>query len=176
MNPNDPNDPNNPWSNNPYSPGQQGQNPNQPNWNQNQQNQQNWNQNQQNWNPHSGGLNQGQYPPPPPPPNPFFQNPFFGGQSTLPNAQAILVLGICSVVFSFCYGFLGVILGVIALVLGNKANEQYLQNPGMYTEASYSNVKAGRICGIVGLSLGALILIIVIFAIATVSRGFGGFY
>lgn len=85
----------------------------------------------------------------------------FGGQN-LPNSTAVLVLGIISIVACFCYGIIGIILAIIALVLASKANTLYQQNPGMYTEASFKNLKAGKICAIVGLCLSALYFIFII--------------
>ena len=38
----------------------------------------------------------------------------------LPNATAVLVLGILSIVTCCCYGVVGLILGIIALVLAKK--------------------------------------------------------
>ena len=50
--------------------------------------------------------------------NPQFQQQFSQpfGQQQLPNATAVLVLGIISIVGCFCYGIIGLILGIIALV------------------------------------------------------------
>ncbi|MBL7887985.1 MAG: hypothetical protein JNL24_00440 [Bacteroidia bacterium] len=73
-----------------------------------------------------------------------------------------MVLGIISIVACFCYGIIGIILGIIALVLASKANTLYQQNPGMYTEASFKNLKAGKVCAIIGLCLSALYLIFII--------------
>ncbi|HEX8514780.1 MAG TPA: CCC motif membrane protein [Bacteroidia bacterium] len=84
------------------------------------------------------------------------------GQQVLPNSTAVLVLGIISIVGCFCYGIIGVVLGIIALVLASKAGALYQQNPGMYSEATYKNMKAGKICAIVGLSLSALYLVCII--------------
>jgi hypothetical protein len=86
----------------------------------------------------------------------------------LPNATASLVLGILSIVVCF-------ICGIIALVLANKDIRLYKNNPGLYSEASYSNVKAGRTCAIIGIALqgvGLLIYILVIaFVISSASTG-----
>lgn len=91
----------------------------------------------------------------------------FETQRPLPNATAVLVLGILSIVTCFCYGILGLILGIIALVLASKDKRLYLVTPDVFTLASYKNMNAGRICAIIGLILSSLylILIIVIFAI-----------
>jgi hypothetical protein len=89
-------------------------------------------------------------------------------QQPLPNSTAVLVLGIISIVGCFCYGIVGVACGIIALVLGNKALALYKQDPSAYTAGSYSNTKAGRICAIIGLSISALYLILVIIMIVFV--------
>lgn len=85
----------------------------------------------------------------------------FGGQN-LPNSTAVLVLGIISIVACFCYGIIGIILRIIALVLASKANAMYQQNPSIYTEASFKNLKAGKVCAIIGLCLSALYFIFII--------------
>lgn len=84
----------------------------------------------------------------------------FGGmQQALPNATAVLILGILSIVTCCCYGVIGIILGVIALVLNKKDKALYIANPSAYTEGSYKNLNAGRICAIIGLVLNVLTLV-----------------
>ncbi|MES2133746.1 MAG: CCC motif membrane protein [Bacteroidota bacterium] len=78
------------------------------------------------------------------------------GQSPVPNSTAVLVLGILSIVLCFCYGIIGIVLGIIAVVLGSKGIALYKANPNGYSLASYNNIKAGRICGIIGLILSVL--------------------
>ena len=91
----------------------------------------------------------------------------------LPNSTAVLVLGIVSIVAVFCtYGILGVALGIIGLVLAGNPIKLYNESPEKYTEASFKNVKAGRICSIIGISLGGLFILIGILAIIGI---FGGF-
>lgn len=92
--------------------------------------------------------------------NQQFNNQF--GQMPVPNSTAVLVLGILSIVMCFCYGFIGMTLGIIALVLAAKANTAYQTNPGSYTLSSYNNLKAGKICAIIGTILSSLYLIIII--------------
>lgn len=87
-------------------------------------------------------------------------------QQSLPNATGVLVLGILSIVFCFCYGIVGAALGIIALVLAGKANKLYQNSPELYTESSYKNMKAGKVCGIIGLALSSLYLIYFIIIIA----------
>jgi hypothetical protein len=52
--------------------------------------------------------------------------------------------------------------------LGNKAKKLYAANPEGFTESSVKNVKAGTICGIIGLSVSILYLIIVIIYVAVI--------
>jgi hypothetical protein len=81
----------------------------------------------------------------------------------LPNATAVLVLGILSIVVCF-------ITGIIALVLANKDMALYNANPGVYSPSSLSNIKTGRICAIVGIALQLVGLIIyIIFIVALFS-------
>lgn len=86
----------------------------------------------------------------------------FGGQQPLPNSTAILVLGILSIVFCWCYGIIGMVLGIIALVLSGKAKKLYEENPSAYTVGSFNNMKGGRICGIIGICLSALYLVFIV--------------
>jgi len=82
-----------------------------------------------------------------------------GGQQSLPNADGALVLGIISIALFWCYGVLGIITGVIALVLGNKAKKMYKANPHLYTEKSYKNANAGTICAIIGLIISGITIL-----------------
>lgn len=86
-------------------------------------------------------------------------------KQTVPNSTLILVFGILSIVTCCCYGILGLIFGIVALVLANKAKETYIANPELYT--GYNNVKTGKILAIIGIVLSALYLvsIVVYFAI-----------
>jgi len=87
-------------------------------------------------------------------------------QQKLPNATLILVFGIISIVTCCCYGVLGLIFGIIAMVLAKKATAVYLENPEQYT--GYSNVKTGKILAIIGIILNLLYLIYVIWLFATI--------
>lgn len=83
-------------------------------------------------------------------------------QRPLPNGTAVLVLGIIAIVGCFCDGVPGLVCGIIALVLANKDMRLYNADPTLYTPNSVSNLKSGRVCAIIGLSLSALTVIIVI--------------
>jgi hypothetical protein len=97
------------------------------------------------------------------------QQPFTNRQ--LPNSTAVLVLGILSIVLCFCWGIIGVTLGIIALVLANKANALYIENPGVYSEGSYKNMKAGKVCAIVGTSLSGIYMLFTIISLSIVGTG-----
>ncbi|HRG01888.1 MAG TPA: CCC motif membrane protein [Bacteroidia bacterium] len=99
-----------------------------------------------------------------------FNNQF--GQMPVPNSTAVLVLGILSIVFCFCYGLIGLTLGIIALVLASKGNTIYQANPSAYSLSSFNNMKAGKICGIIGVSLSALYLVFIIIYILILGAAF----
>jgi len=80
----------------------------------------------------------------------------------VPNSTAILVLGILSIVLCWCYGFVGITLGIIALVLSGKALSAYKSEPAKYALSSYNNAKAGKVCAIIGLSISSLYLLFII--------------
>ncbi|WP_378175853.1 CCC motif membrane protein [Aquimarina sp. SS2-1] len=78
----------------------------------------------------------------------------------LPNATLVLVFGIISIVTCFCYGILGLIFGIVALVISKQSMKLYNENPELYY--GYENLKAGRICAIVGISLSALYVLFIV--------------
>ncbi|MCO7185393.1 CCC motif membrane protein [Tenacibaculum sp. XPcli2-G] len=75
----------------------------------------------------------------------------------LPNSTGVLVLGIISILGCCCYGFIGLILGVVALVLAKKATTLYNENPDEYD--GINNVKIGKILAIIGVILSSLYII-----------------
>lgn len=91
----------------------------------------------------------------------------FNMEQPLPNATAVLVLGILSIVLCG----VGAVLGIIAIVLANKDLKLYNAGGGVYSLASYNNAKAGRICGVIGLIVSSLVIIVyaglIIFAITS---------
>lgn len=93
-------------------------------------------------------------------------NIFTNGQVNLPNATAVLILGIISIAGCCCGGILGLICGIIAIILANKDQALYAAAPGNYTPSSYNNLKAGRICAIIGTILSALYTLWTIFIIS----------
>lgn len=104
-----------------------------------------------------------------------YQNPNFNGgngnfmTSNLPNATAVLILGILSILGCCCYGIVGLICGIIGMVLAKKDMALYQQNPGAYN--NYSNLNTGRILCIIGLILSAIYLIASIVMISMYGLG-----
>ncbi len=86
-------------------------------------------------------------------------------QQKLPNATLILVFGIISIVTCCCYGVLGLIFGIIAIVMAKKATQTYLENPEQYS--GYQNVKTGKILAYIGIALNVIYLIYTIWLFAT---------
>lgn len=84
-----------------------------------------------------------------------YQQQNFQPKQTLPNATAVLVLGICAIVFS-CF-FIGLICGIIGLVLAQKGRTMYRENPNLYE--GYGQLNAGWIMSIIGVILGGLYVI-----------------
>lgn len=92
---------------------------------------------------------------------PNLLTPNFNQAPVLPNATTVLVLGIISIVGAFCYG-IGIILGIIGLVLANKDRKLIDANPDTFSQGSVSNLRAGRICSIIGIVVGAIFLIVIV--------------
>jgi len=91
----------------------------------------------------------------------------------LPNATVVLVLGIISIVGCCCtYGVVGIVCAIIALVLAKTATNLYINNPERFTEGSYKNMNAGKICAWIGLIPSILYLIFILWLIAVI--GFAG--
>ena len=103
-------------------------------------------------------------------------NQNFGGNQTIPNSVGVLVLGILSIVFCWCYGIISIILGIITLVLASQGEKIYQLNPDLYAAASYKNLKAGKTCGIIGLCLASVwIIVLIIYFIAFGTLAYGAF-
>jgi len=81
-------------------------------------------------------------------------------RQNLPNATPSLVLGILSIVTCLCYGIIGLPLGIVAVVLGNKALKEYDEAPENFK--GEGNAKAGKITGIIGIVLNLLYLLAIV--------------
>ncbi len=81
----------------------------------------------------------------------------------LPNSTAVLVLGILSIVLSCWYfSIIGVVLSIIALVLSGKDLTRYYSNPNQFTDSSFHNLKSGRVCAIIGLTVAVIFFIFMV--------------
>lgn len=100
-----------------------------------------------------------------------YQNPYnydpYRQKRDIPNATAVLVLGILSIPTCICYGIVGIILSIVALVLSSSASRAYNTSPELYTTTSKNNLNAGRVCAIIGLILSILFLVMVVLLIIT---------
>ena len=72
-------------------------------------------------------------------------------------AIASMVLGICSLIFCFCYGFVGAILGIIGISLASASKKQNGRFSGM--------ALTGLICSIVGTITGLAYFCYVLYCI-----------
>ena len=81
----------------------------------------------------------------------------------LPNATAVLVLGIASIGGAFYFGLPGIIFGIPGLFLAKKNKALYNSAPGTYTASSYNSLRTGRICSVTGLCLGSFIFLMLLF-------------
>jgi hypothetical protein len=79
----------------------------------------------------------------------------------LPNGTAVLVLGILSIVTCCCYGFIGLTLGLVALVLANKDLKLYQENPELYL--NYKNISIGRVLSIIGIVLSSILMLTIFY-------------
>lgn len=88
----------------------------------------------------------------------------------LPNALAVLILGILSILTCCCYGIIGLILAIVALVLAGKDKKLYLESPELYS--NYSNLTTGKILAIIGIVLNMLTILLYVWLISKL--GFEG--
>ncbi len=84
-------------------------------------------------------------------------------QVPLKNSTAVLVLGILSILGCCFYGLPGLVMGIIALVLASKDQATYNTDPMSFTQGSLKNLKAGKVCAIIGVILSALMTVYFIF-------------
>ena len=83
-------------------------------------------------------------------------------KQVLPNSTAVLVLGIVSIVTCCCYGIVGLICAIIAIILTKKAKDIYRQSP-----EGYGNLQAGYVMSFIGIALNIMYLGYLIFLINT---------
>ncbi|KGO90649.1 CCC motif membrane protein [Flavobacterium suncheonense] len=81
----------------------------------------------------------------------------FETKQKLPNASAVMILGVLSIITCCCYGILSLLLGGVGIYLANKDTAVYNQNPSLYT--NFKNIKTGKLLCIIGIVLGVIYLI-----------------
>ena len=103
---------------------------------------------------HPGSPHPGNYPDQPVPQN-------------LPNANIILILGILSIFLCWWHfvSVAGIVLGIVALLMARKETALYNTDPARYTMSSLNNVKTGRICATIGLTIAIIVFVFVILLI-----------
>jgi hypothetical protein len=84
----------------------------------------------------------------------------------LPNATAVLILGILALLGTCCYGVIGVICGIIALVLASIDTKKYKINPDLYD--NYSNLMVGKVLAIIALVLSVLFITLIVVVIGAI--------
>ena len=85
--------------------------------------------------------------------------------------MAALVLGILAIPGCFGYGLPGIVFGILALIFARLGHRDVAE--GRAADSSLSLVKAGRICGTIGLVGG--VLMAVGLAILFIALGAGAF-
>jgi hypothetical protein len=88
------------------------------------------------------------------------QNPMMGmpPEDLAKKANNIQLMGILSIVFAFCCGCVGLILGIVVLVQAGgvtTALQQYGSPPELM-----SKVATGKLCAIIGIVLTVILMII----------------
>src|SRR6476659_8006582 len=91
----------------------------------------------------------------------------------LPNATAVLILGILSICTCCCYGIVGLIFGIIALVLADKDTKIYNENPELYL--NYKNVTIGKVLAVIGVVLSGICMIFYIYFLSLGEKGMKDF-
>ncbi|WP_440881526.1 CCC motif membrane protein [Tenacibaculum sp. C7A-26P2] len=87
-------------------------------------------------------------------------------QKQLPNATAVLVLGIISIISCCCYGIPGIILGITALILYRQDKVKYDLNPRVYS--NFQTLNTGKILAIIGIILSFSYMIFIINLFTTI--------
>lgn len=81
----------------------------------------------------------------------------------LPNATAVLVLGILSILTCCCYGLFGLALAIVGLYLTNNDLKIYNAAPEQYI--NFQQLNTGKILCIIGIVLNAIMLLYFIWII-----------
>ncbi len=98
-----------------------------------------------------------------------YQNTYSGSQNynpqqNLPYANVVLTLGVISIIGCLCYGFLGLVSSIVAMIIAKKESRRFAGNPDQYTTTSYITLRAGNAMAIIGLVLALIYLAIFLIA------------
>ena len=107
-----------------------------------------------------------------PPSAPAMAYPQAPGAGPPTNGKAIasMVLGIAAIATCCAYGIPSVVCGILAVVFAKSAQQQI--QTGLFSPGSAGMIKAGRICGWIGIGISVLIWIVLIIAFAfSMSQG-----
>jgi hypothetical protein len=87
----------------------------------------------------------------------------------LRSSVGILILGIFSFILSLSPMFfvVGLILGILSFLMSKKLITEYNENPANFTRSSFTRIKFGRICSIIGFVFCAGWIVYYILALAT---------
>jgi uncharacterized membrane protein len=80
----------------------------------------------------------------------------------LPSAQSAYILGILAIVFALVTTLVGLILGIIAVLEGNRAIKIYEAEPQQYSTKDYENAKTGKLLGWISIGISSFIILLVI--------------
>ena len=75
-----------------------------------------------------------------------------------PNATAVLVLGIISIVFCG----IGLVTGIISLAISKTTIKEIKFDIDKYSATSVGNITTGRTCAIIGISISSLVIVLYI--------------
>ena len=57
--------------------------------------------------------------------------------------------------------------------LGRGQRKLYLQSPDEYTESSFKNVNAGRVCGIISICIAGVVVVVLLLVLMGIVAGIG---
>jgi succinate-acetate transporter protein len=97
------------------------------------------------------------------------QNAEVSAQINLSDAKTAQTMGVVSIVITFCTccygGLIAIIVGVLAMSKAKKAISDYEANPSLYSEKSYNQAKTAKTLSLIGIIIGALGILYIIFAL-----------
>ena len=81
----------------------------------------------------------------------------------LPNSNAVLIIGILSILSCFLIGFPGVILGFIGMKLYKRPHGLYKIAPELYRKESCKDLRVGYIMSVIGFAMSLLFVLFLLF-------------